>query len=72
MRPSKAGNPQNRKPSPPLFGIPVVVGVSDAVIAIRKVCPNEGGIVMVKQRPAARVARTRARNMRHLEASTRW
>jgi hypothetical protein len=50
----------------------VVVGVSDAVIAIRKVCPNEGGIVMVKQRPAARVARTRARNMRHLEASTRW
>jgi hypothetical protein len=50
----------------------VVVGVSDAVIAIRKVCPNEGGVVMVNKRPAARAARRRARIMGHLEASARW
>jgi len=56
----------------PLFGIPVVVGVPDAVIAIRKICPNEGGVVMVNKRPAARVARRGARSMGHLVASARW
>ena len=33
---------RNRKPSPPLFGMPAVVGMSEAIIAIRSVCPKVG------------------------------
>ncbi len=38
IKPSKAVKPRNRYPSPPLFGMPLVVGMSAAVIAMRSVC----------------------------------
>jgi hypothetical protein len=68
IRPSKAGMPQNRKPSPPLFGMPVVVGVSDAVIATRNVCAQAGGVA-ASARSAANTDRL-ARGIGHLQCNS--
>src|SRR3954463_16182453 len=63
ISPSNTGYPRNRIPSNPLFGIPVVVGMSPAVIATRGV-PCEGPVVEIqKTNPDTTAAANARRNM---------
>src|SRR5215470_13892292 len=56
IRPWKIGKPRKRMPSKPLLGMPEVVGMSDAVMAMRRTfsCATAGA--------SAEAARTRARD----------
>jgi hypothetical protein len=59
INPSKIGKPRKRMPSKPLLGMPVVVGMSDAVMPMRSTfsCADAGESASAET--AARAARDR-------------
>src|ERR1700716_3764363 len=67
IMPSKIGKPRKRMPSKPLFGMPVVVGMSDAVMAMRSTfsCADAGD----RESSEAAHAEARRRKRRVIMAS---
>ena len=65
---SKTGKPRKRMPSEPLFGMPVVVGTSEAVIATRRTLGAWAWAVSGTIRLAARARRLKVVPVRRRKA----